>query len=141
MILALPKCITRLCETKLGSLIRPPSLAQFRPTAAPGAWRTVPTNGCPDVSVEDLADLAVGRPCGVPAELAGATRPRQSPAGRRVCFVDAPVDDIADLLRDLPRSVCALARRAEVDDPARDAFRRIVEQEVATGPRAGRAAR
>jgi len=119
----------------------------------------------PYVSVEDLADLDVKRPHGVPAELTEATCPSLTPAGRPVRFVDAPVDDVAELLlllargrlvhptvspfarhfqhpdivavplRDLPPSACALASLREVDDPARDAFLRVVEQQASRAPR------
>lgn len=120
--------------------------------------RTHPLAGRTDLSVEDLADHDVKRPHGVPAELAEATCPSRTPSGRPIRFVDAPVDDVAELLlllargrlvhptvapfsghfqhpevvtiplRDLPPSACALASLREHEDPARDAFVQIVEE-------------
>jgi DNA-binding transcriptional LysR family regulator len=120
--------------------------------------RTHPLAGRANLSVEDLADHDVKRPHGVPAEVAEATCPRRTPSGRPIRFVDAPVDDVAELLlllargrlvhptvapfarhfqhpdvvaiplRDLPPSACALARLGEHEDPARDAFIKIVEE-------------
>ena len=125
--------------------------------------RTHPLAGRADLSVEDLADHDLKRPHGVPAELAEATCPPRTPSGSQIRFVDALVDDVAELLlllargrlvhptvapfarhfqhpdvvaiplRDLPPSACALARLSEHDDPARDAFITIVEQMHAPG--------
>ena len=123
--------------------------------------RTHPLAGHIDLSTEDLIGHDVRRPHGVPSELAEATCPAQTPSGRRVRFVDAPVDDNAELLyllargqlihptvapfaqhfqhpdvvtiplRDLPPSTCALAGLKDDDAPARDAFTRIVEEVLA----------
>jgi DNA-binding transcriptional LysR family regulator len=120
--------------------------------------RTHPLAGRADLSVEDLADHDVKRPHGVPAEVAEATCPSRTPSGRQIRFVDAPVDDVAELLlllargrlihptvapfarhfphpdvvtiplRDLPPSACALAWMSEHDDLARDSFIKIVEE-------------
>ncbi|MEV6488027.1 LysR family transcriptional regulator [Actinoplanes sp. NPDC051633] len=120
--------------------------------------RSHPLAGRADLSVEDLADHDVRRPYGVPAEVAEATCPSRTPSGRRIRFIDAPVGDVAELLlllargrlvhptvapfarhfqhpdvvtvgvRDLPPSACALAWLKDRDDPARDAFLKIVEE-------------
>jgi DNA-binding transcriptional LysR family regulator len=120
--------------------------------------RTHPLADRTDLSVEDLAGHDVRRPHGVPAELAEATCPPKTPSGQPIRFVDAPVDDNAELLyllargqlihptvapfaqhfqhpdvvaiplRDLPPSQCALAQLKDDDAPARDAFTNIVEQ-------------
>ena len=111
-----------------------------------------------ELSVEDLADHDVRRPYGLTVEQAEATCPARTPSGRRIRFVDAPVDDNAELLyllargrlvhptvapfaehfqhpdvvaiplRDLPASTCALACLKDVDDPNRDALLDIVEE-------------
>jgi len=124
--------------------------------------RTHPLAGRTDLSVEDLAGHDVRRPHGVPPELAEATCPHTTPSGRPIRFVDAPVDDNAELLyllargqlihptvapfaqhfqhpdvvaiplRDLPPSTCALAGLKEDESPARDAFTTIVEQLLIT---------
>lgn len=124
--------------------------------------RTHPLAERRDLSVEDLAGHDVRRPHGVPPELAEATCPHTTPSGRPIRFVDAPVDDNAELLyllargalihptvapfaqhfhhpdvvaiplRDLPLSSCALAGLKEDDSPARDAFITIVEQLITT---------
>jgi DNA-binding transcriptional LysR family regulator len=120
--------------------------------------RTHPLAGRIDLSTEDLIGHDVRRPHGVPFELAEATCPARTPSGRRIRFVDAPVDDNAELLyllargqlihptvapfaqhfqhpdvvavplRDLPPSTCALAGLKDDDAPARDAFSRIVDE-------------
>lgn len=120
--------------------------------------RTHPLADRIDLSTEDLVGHDVRRPHGVPLELAEATCPAMTPSGRRIRFVDAPVDDNAELLyllargrlihptvapfaqhfqhpdvvaiplRDLPPSACALAALKDDDTPARDAFTRIVEE-------------
>lgn len=120
--------------------------------------RTHPLAGRTVLSVEDLADHDVRRPYGLPPELAEATCPPRTPSGRRIRFVDAEVDDNAQLLyllarghlvhptvapfaahfqhpdvvaiplRDLPPSACALAALRNVEDPDRDAFVDIVDQ-------------
>lgn len=120
--------------------------------------RTHPLAGRADLSIEDLADRDVRRPYGLTAEQAEATCPARTPSGRPIRFVDAPVDDNAELLsllargrlvhptvapfaehfqhpdvvaiplRDLPPSTCALARLRDVVDPNRDALLDIVEQ-------------
>lgn len=119
--------------------------------------RTHPLAGRTDLSVEDLADHEVRRPYGLTPEAAEATCPSTTPSGRKIRFVDAAVDDNAELLyllargrlvhptvapfaehfqhpdvltiplRDLPPSTCALAALKEVEDPARDAFVNIVD--------------
>ncbi|MFD7155217.1 LysR family transcriptional regulator [Kribbella sp. NPDC059898] len=118
--------------------------------------RTHPLAGRAELSVEDLADHAVRRPYGLTAEAAEATCPSRTPSGREIHFVDAAVDDNAELLyllargrlvhptvapfaehfqhpdvltipiRDLPPSACALAALKDIADPARDAFTDIV---------------
>ena len=120
--------------------------------------RTHPLAGHADLSMEDLADHDVKRPHGVAPEVAEATCPGRTPSGRQIRFVDAPVDDVAELLmllargrlahptvapfarhfqhpevvaiplRDLPPSACALASLKHLDDPARDAFLKVVEE-------------
>ena len=124
--------------------------------------RNHPLAGRTDLSTEDLIGHDVRRPHGVPAELAEATCPARTPSGRLIRFVDAPVDDNAELLyrlargqlihptvapfaehfqhadvvaiplRDLPPSTCALAGLKDDDAPARDAFSRIVEEVLKT---------
>lgn len=119
--------------------------------------RTHPLAGRADLSVEDLADHDVRRPYGLTPELAEATCPSRTPSGRQIRFVDAAVDDNAELLyllarghlahptvapfaehfqhpdvvaiplRDLPPSSCALAGLRDVEDPGRDAFVDIVD--------------
>jgi DNA-binding transcriptional LysR family regulator len=111
-----------------------------------------------ELTTEDLIGHDVRRPQGVPAELAEATCPARTPSGRLIRFVDAPVDDNAELLyllargqvihptvapfaqhfqhpdvvaiplRDLPPSTCALASLKDEATPARDAFNRIVKE-------------
>ncbi|WP_427893159.1 LysR family transcriptional regulator [Kribbella sp. GL6] len=118
--------------------------------------RTHPLADRADLSVEDLADHAVRRPYGLTPEAAEATCPSRTPSGREIHFVDAAVDDNAELLyllargrlvhptvapfaehfqhpdvlaipiRDLPPSACALAALKDIEDPARDAFTDIV---------------
>ena len=118
--------------------------------------RTHPLAGRAELSVEDLADHDVRRPHGLAPELAEATCPVRTPSGRRIRFVDAAVDDNAELLfllargrlvhptvapfaehfqhpdviaipvRDLPPSACALAALRDAGSPARDAFMDIV---------------
>jgi DNA-binding transcriptional LysR family regulator len=120
--------------------------------------RTHPLAGRADLSIEDLADHDVRRPYGLTAEQAEATCPARTPSSRPIRFVDAPVDDNAELLyllargrllhptvtpfaehfqhpdvvaiplRDLPPSTCALARLRDVVDPNRDALLAIVDQ-------------
>ena len=120
--------------------------------------RTHPLAGRADLSVEDLADHDVRRPYGLTAEQAEATCPARTPSGRQIRFVDAPVDDNAELLyllargrlvhptvapfaehfqhpdvvaiplRDLPRSACALACLRNVEDPNRDALLDVVKE-------------
>jgi len=120
--------------------------------------RTHPLADRADLSIEDLADHDVRRPYGLTAEQAEATCPARTPSGRQIRFVDAPVDDNAELLyllargrlvhptvapfaghfqhpdvvaiplRDLPPSTCALARLRNVIDPNRDALLDIVEE-------------
>ena len=120
--------------------------------------RTHPLAARADLSVEDLADHDVRRPHGLTAEQAEATCPTRTPSGRPIRFVDAPVNDNAELLyllargrlahptvapfaehfqhpdvitvplRDMPPSTCALARLKDVEDPSRDALLDIVEQ-------------
>jgi DNA-binding transcriptional LysR family regulator len=120
--------------------------------------RTHPLAGRTDLSIEDLADHDVRRPYGLTPEQAEATCPARTPSGRPIRFVDAPVDDNAELLfllargrlahptvapfadhfqhpdviaiplRDLPPSTCALARLRDVVDPNRDILLNIVEQ-------------
>jgi len=120
--------------------------------------RTHPLAGRTDLSVEDLADHDVRRPYGLTAAQAEATCPPRTPSGRPIRFVDAAVDDNAELLyllargrllhptvapfaehfqhpevlaiplRDLPPSTCALARLRDVIDPDRDALLDIVEE-------------
>lgn len=120
--------------------------------------RTHPLAGRADLSVEDLADHGVRRPYGLTTEQAQATCPAVTPSGRPIRFVDAPLDDNAELLyllargrlvhptvapfaehfqhpdvvaiplRDLPPSTCALARLRDVVDPNRDTLLDIVEQ-------------
>ena len=122
--------------------------------------RTHPLAARADLSVEDLADHDVRRPYGLTAEQAEATCPARTPSGRQIRFVDAPVDDNAELLyllargrlvhptvapfaehfqhpdvvtiplRDLPFSTCALARLKDVEDPNRDALLDIVEERL-----------
>ncbi|MFB9239930.1 LysR family transcriptional regulator [Plantactinospora siamensis] len=124
--------------------------------------RTHPLAHRVDVSVEDLADHDVRRPLGLTAEQSAAVCPARTPSGRNIRFVDAPVDDTAELLyllargrlvhptvapfaghfkhpdviaiplRDLPSSTCALARLRGVRDPDRDALLTIV-RELAAG--------
>ncbi|WP_152364997.1 LysR family transcriptional regulator [Microlunatus speluncae] len=119
--------------------------------------RTHPLAGRAELSVEDLADHDVRRPHGLSPELAEATCPSRTPSGRPIRFIDAPVDDNAELLfllargrlvhltvapfaehfqhpdvvgiplRDLAPSPCALARLKDVDDPGRDAFLDIID--------------
>jgi DNA-binding transcriptional LysR family regulator len=130
--------------------------------------RTHPLAGRASLSVDDLADHDVRRPHGVPSEVAEATCPRRTPSGRPIRFIDAPVDDVAELLlllargrlvhptvapfaghfqhpdvitiplRDLPPSACALARLSDHDDPALDAFIKIVDELRASPPTAWR---
>ncbi|MEV6637850.1 LysR family transcriptional regulator [Actinoplanes sp. NPDC051470] len=118
--------------------------------------RSHPLAGRADLSVEDLAGHDVRRPYGLTAEQAEATCPARTPSGRPIRFVDAPVDDNAELLyllargrlvhptvapfakhfqhpdvvaiplRDLPPSACALAALRDVADPDRDALLAIV---------------
>jgi DNA-binding transcriptional LysR family regulator len=120
--------------------------------------RTHPLAARADLSIEDLTDHDVRRPYGLTAEQAEATCPARTPSGRPIRFVDAPVDDNAELLyllargrlvhptvapfaehfqhpdvvaiplRDLPPSTCALARLRDVVDPNRDALLAIVDQ-------------
>ena len=120
--------------------------------------RNHPLAGQADLSVEDLAGHDVRRPHGLVPELAAATCPATTPSGKKIRFVDVPVDDNAELLfilargrlvhptvapfaehfqhhdvvsiplRDLAPSTCALARLRENDDPARDAFIKVVEE-------------
>jgi DNA-binding transcriptional LysR family regulator len=115
-----------------------------------------------EVTTEDLIGHDVRRPHGVPAELAEATCPARTPSGRFIRFVDAPVDDNAELLyllargqlihptvapfaqhfqhpdvvaiplRDLPPSACALAGLKDNHAPARDAFTKIVKEVLET---------
>ncbi|TDO46073.1 DNA-binding transcriptional LysR family regulator [Kribbella sp. VKM Ac-2571] len=124
--------------------------------------RTHPLAGRTDVTTEDLVGHDVRRPHGVPAELAEPTCPARTPSGRLIRFVEAPVDDNAELLyllargqlvhptvvpfaqhfqhpdvvavplRDLPPSICALAGLKDADSPARDAFSTIVEAVLET---------
>jgi DNA-binding transcriptional LysR family regulator len=124
--------------------------------------RTHPLADRDELSVEELADHDVRRPYGLTPEQAEATCPARTPSGRRIRFVDAPVDDNAELLyllargrlvhptvapfaehfqhpdvvavplRDLPPSTCALACLRNVEDPNRDALLDIVE-ELSTG--------
>jgi DNA-binding transcriptional LysR family regulator len=119
--------------------------------------RTHPLAGHADLSVAELADYDVRRPQGVTPELAEATCPSTTPSGRPIRFIDAAVDDNAELLyllargqlihptvapfaehfqhpdvvaiplRDLPPSACALAALRDVEDPGRDAFVSIVD--------------
>ncbi len=56
-----------------------------------------------DLSVEDLAAHDVRRPYGLTAEQAEATCPARTPSGRQIRFIDAPVDDNAELLYLLAR--------------------------------------
>ena len=120
--------------------------------------RTHPLADRTELSVEDLADHDVRRPLGLTAEQAEATCPARTPSGRWIRFVDAPVDDNAELLyllargrlahptvapfaqhfqhpdvvaiplTDLPPSICALAYLKDVEDPNRDALLDIVEE-------------
>lgn len=124
--------------------------------------RTHPLAGRTELTTEDLIGHDVRRPHGVPAELAKATCPAKTPSGRNIRFVDAPVDDNAELLyllargqlvhptvvpfakhfqhpdvvaiplRDLPPSTCVLAELKDDDASARDAFSRIVEEVLKT---------
>jgi DNA-binding transcriptional LysR family regulator len=124
--------------------------------------RTHPLATRTDLSVEDLVGHDVRRPHGVPAELAEATCPLRTPSGRPIRFVDAPVEDNAELLYllargrlvhptvapfaqhfqhpdvlaipllDLPPSACALAELRDDEVPARDAFSVIVRQLLTT---------
>jgi DNA-binding transcriptional LysR family regulator len=124
--------------------------------------RTHPLAGRTDVTTEDLVGHDVRSPHGVPAELAEATCPARTPSGRLIRFVDAPVDDNAELLyllargelvhptvvpfaqhfqhpdvvaiplRDLPPSACALAALKDSETPAGNAFTRIVEDVLKT---------
>ncbi|GAA3093862.1 DNA-binding transcriptional LysR family regulator [Kribbella aluminosa] len=118
--------------------------------------RTHPLADRAELSVEDLADHDVRRPYGLTPEAAEATCPSRTPSGRQLRFVDAAVEDNAELLyllargrlvhptvapfadhfhhpdvltiplRDLPPSACALAALKNIHDPARDAFTAIV---------------
>ncbi|MFG1907608.1 LysR family transcriptional regulator [Kribbella sp. NPDC048928] len=120
--------------------------------------RTHPLADRAVLSIEDLADHDVRRPYGLSPELAEATCPARTPSGRQIRFVDAEVDDNAELLyllargnlvhptvapfaahfqhpgvlavplADLPPSVCALAALRGVEDPNRDAFLDTIEQ-------------
>jgi DNA-binding transcriptional LysR family regulator len=120
--------------------------------------RTHPLAGRAVLSIEDVADHDVRRPYGLSPELAEATCPTRTPSGRQIRFVDAEVDDNAELLYllargqlvhptvapfaahfqhpdvvaipldDLPPSACALAALRDANDPDRDAFIDIVEQ-------------
>ncbi|GAA3513614.1 LysR family transcriptional regulator [Actinocatenispora rupis] len=120
--------------------------------------RTHPLADRTVLSVEDLADHDVRRPYGLTPELAEATCPPRTPSGRPIHFVDAEVDDNAQLLyllargrlvhptvapfaahfhhpdvvaiplADLPPSSCALAALKGVDNPDRDSFIDVVEQ-------------
>lgn len=126
--------------------------------------RSHPLAGRPVLSIEDLVDHDVRRPYGLSPELAEATCPRRTPSGRPIRFVDAEVEDNAQLLyllakgnlvhptvapfashfrhpeviavpvHDLPPSACALAALRGVEDPDRDAFVDIVQQVVANSP-------
>ncbi len=124
--------------------------------------RTHPLAESTEVSVEALADHDVRRPHGYPPELAEATCPHTTPSGRPIRFVDAPVEDTAELLyllargrlihptvapfaqhfqhpdvvtiplRDLPPSTCALAGLKEDESPARDTFISAVLEMLST---------
>ncbi|MEV6847328.1 LysR substrate-binding domain-containing protein [Actinoplanes sp. NPDC051411] len=119
--------------------------------------RTHPLADRAHLSIEDLAGHDVRRPYGLTPEQAEATCPATTPSGRPIRFVDAPVDDNAELfyllargrlahptvapfaehfqhpdvvaipLSDLPPSACALAHLRDVTDPDRDALLDIVE--------------
>ncbi|MGW6276403.1 LysR family transcriptional regulator [Kribbella sp. NPDC055071] len=116
-----------------------------------------------EVTTEDLVGHDVRRPHGVPAELAEVTCPARTPSGRLIRFVDAPVNDSAELLyllargqlihptvapfaqhvqhpdvvaiplRDLPPSTCALAGLKANRTPAADAFTQIVTEVIQEG--------
>ena len=122
--------------------------------------RTHPLAGHAALSIEDLVGHDVRRPHGLVPELAAATCPPTTPSGKKIRFVDVPVDDNAELLfilargrlihptvepfaehfqhhdvvsvplRDLAPSACALAHLRD-DDPARDAFIAVVEELLA----------
>ncbi|WP_170216133.1 LysR family transcriptional regulator [Asanoa ferruginea] len=120
--------------------------------------RTHPLADRADLSIEDLAGHDIRRPYGLTAQQAEATCPARTPSGRPIRFVDAPVDDNAELLyllargrlvhatvapfaahfqhpdvvaiplRDLPPSTCALVGLRDVADPNRDALLDMVEE-------------